>query len=98
MASLALLAVAVSLAGCDTTVDKNKRAELFAQRTLATRNRVVVRRPERRIQVRQVQKVGSGKSAFVVVRLTNTGGTTLTDLPINVRAGGRTINKGPNAG
>lgn len=90
-----LLASALFAAGCDTTRDKNQRAKLAADRSLATRRPVEVEKPFSKIKVQQVQAVGRGKSALVVVRLTNTDSRAWAALPINVKAGGKLLNRGP---
>jgi hypothetical protein len=94
--ALALLTLGALLAGCDTTRDKSARAKISADRELAQRKPVVVKKQFADVSVEQVQAVGKGKDALVVVRLKNTSDDTFAALPINVRAGGKILNRGPN--
>jgi hypothetical protein len=96
LSALALLLLVFVLSGCDTTRDKSKRAQIFADRSLATRKPVVVKKKNPAIEVAQVQAVGKGKSTLLVVRLKNTSDDVLAALPINVSAKGKLLNRGPN--
>jgi uncharacterized lipoprotein YmbA len=95
-AALALLVLAAVLSGCDTTRDKSQRAQIFADRSLATRKPVVVKQAFPKIKVEQVQTVGRGKERLIVVRLTNTSSAAFAAIPINVTSGGKLLNRGPN--
>jgi hypothetical protein len=94
-AALALCCLAATLAGCDTTRDKSTRAQIFAVRSLDARRAVVVKRDFRPITVEQVQAVGRGRAALIVVRLRNSSAQTYAALPVNVRAGRKILNRGP---
>lgn len=96
LSALALLTLVFAVSGCDTTRDKSKRAEIFADRSLATREPVVVKKKNPAIEVEQVQAVGKGKSTLIVVRLQNTSDQVQAALPINVSAGGKLLNRGPD--
>jgi hypothetical protein len=87
--------LAATLAGCDTTRDKSARAKIFADRSLASREPVVVKKEFAPIEVDTVQAVGRGKNALIVVHLTNTAQETYAALPINVLAGNKILNRGP---
>jgi hypothetical protein len=99
LALLALIALPV-LTGCDSTQDKNKRAEVAAKRKLEARKPIKDATKNPVIEINEVQAVGKGKDAVVVVSLTNNGAEVLSDLPITVgvKRDGRTtlINKGPD--
>jgi hypothetical protein len=99
LALLALIALPL-FTGCDSTQDKNKRAEVAAKRKLAAREPIKDATKNPVIKINEVQAVGKGKQALVVVSLTNTGSDALSDLPITigVQRGGKTklLNKGPN--
>jgi hypothetical protein len=87
VASLALLASV----GCDSTQDKNARAELQAKRELASRELPAVRRAHPDVRVERVGLVrGAAKgSAAIVVELSSTAAQPLTDVPIAVGVRGR---------
>jgi hypothetical protein len=99
LALLALLAVPV-LTGCDSTQDKNARAEVAAKRKLQAREPLTDASKNPAIKINDVQAVGKGKLALVVVSLTNTGAEVLTDLPITIgvnrRGRSMLLNKGPD--
>lgn len=84
LALLALVAVAGVFAGCDTTRAKSSRAKIAADRELASRKAVVVRKPSADVKVTGVDVVGRGRDAAFVVRYLNEGDVALNDLPINV--------------
>jgi hypothetical protein len=94
-AALALCLLAASLAGCDTTRDKSARAKIFADRSLDSRKPVAVKKAFAPIEVDKVQAVGRGAKALIVVALTNTSDKPYAALPINVLAGGKILNRGP---
>lgn len=74
----------MAISGCDTTTAKNRRAQIAADRVLATRVAAKVKAPDKRFPVERVQAVGRGKDAVVVVRFHNNAGKVVTDLPISV--------------
>jgi Tfp pilus assembly protein PilX len=99
-ATALLCLIALAASGCDTTTAKNRRAQIAADRVLATRVAAKVKVPDKRFPVEQVQAVGRGKNAVVVVRFHNNAGKVVTDLPISVgvKQGGseKLINAKPN--
>jgi hypothetical protein len=95
LAALALCCMAAPLAGCDTTADKSERARVFADRSLDSRKPVVVNKEFEPVEVDKVQAVGNGKAALIVVHLTNSSAKPYAALPINVLAGGKILNRGP---
>ena len=72
------------LSGCVTTQQKNARAQLIADRTLASRDAVHVTRPNPYVHVAGLALVPSLHGTALVVRLRNTSAHPLTDLPISV--------------
>lgn len=89
-----LFVLAGLLVGCDTTADKSARAKVAANRELATRKAVVVKRPIADVRVKSVSVVGRGRGAAFVVRYVNKGSVALNDLPVNVgvsRGGARKV-------
>jgi hypothetical protein len=94
-APLVLLAVAVS--GCATTQDANKRASINADRTLASREPLVLRGTDRNVQVISTSVVNGKDGSAVVVVLRNRGDQPVNDLPIEVGPeGGEPVNTRPN--
>ncbi|HEY1595524.1 MAG TPA: hypothetical protein VGF74_09015 [Thermoleophilaceae bacterium] len=84
----------LALAGCSTTQQKSARAEVQAQRLLATRQRVLVTRTSPSVQVERVSSVRRGGRTAIAVLLRNRGGRPLNDLPIALRAAhGRYLNR-----
>jgi hypothetical protein len=94
-AALALCCLAATLAGCDTTRDKSSRAKIFADRSLDSRKPVVVKKEFSPITVDKVQVVGRGKKALIVVALSNNSAEPYAALPINILAGEKILNRGP---
>lgn len=84
LALVALAMFAGVLTGCDTTRDKSARAKVAAERELAARKSVVVRKPWADVKVTGVDVVGRGRDAAFVVRYLNEGSEALNDLPVNV--------------
>jgi hypothetical protein len=94
-ALLVLLAAAVS--GCATTQDANKRASINADRTLASREPLVLRGTDRNVQVISTSVVNGKDGSAVVVVLRNRGDQPVNDLPIEVGPeGGEPVNTRPN--
>lgn len=94
VALLAVAAATLAVVGCDTTADKNVRAKLAADRELAIRKKLIVKKQDPRIEVETVQVVGKGKRAAFVVVINNSHDEALSDLPVNVgvtRGGRRKI-------
>ncbi|HWK18540.1 MAG TPA: hypothetical protein VNR66_13895 [Solirubrobacteraceae bacterium] len=73
-----------TLSGCVTTQQKNARAQLIADRTLASRDVIHVTRPNPYVRVTRLALVVSPHGTAVVVRLHNPSAHALTDLPISV--------------
>ncbi len=80
MSGLAL----VTAAGCDSTQDKNARAQLVAERQLQSRERLDVARANRDVDATGVSIVRGSRSSAIVVDLHNRSDRTLTDVPIEV--------------
>jgi hypothetical protein len=90
-ASLVVLAAAVS--GCATTQDANKRASIDADRTLASREPLVLRGTARNVQVVSTSVINGKDGSAVVVVLRNRGDQPVNDLPIEVGPeGGKPVN------
>lgn len=84
MAVVAAFAVTV-LTGCDSTQQKNKRAELKAKRELASRELPSVARRNPNVRVERAALVrGKAGAGAIVVELRGTGSEPLTDVPIAV--------------
>jgi hypothetical protein len=83
--AVALLALG-ALSGCDSTQQKNARAELRAKRELGSRELARVTRRNPHVRVRRVTLVRGRRagSAAVVVDLRSTASRPLTDVPIAV--------------
>ncbi len=80
----ALLALG-ALTGCDSTQEKNARAELKAKRELASRKLPATVRRNPHVRVARVALVrGRAGSGAIVVELRGTGTRPLTDVPIAV--------------
>ena len=73
-----------TLSGCVTTQQKNARAQLFADRTLASREAVRVTHLNPYVHVAGLALVRSPHGTALVVRLHNRSAHALTDLPISV--------------
>jgi hypothetical protein len=94
-ASLLVLAAAVS--GCATSQDANKRASINADRTLASREPLVLRQTARNVQVVSTSVINGKDGSAVVVVLRNRGDDPVNDLPIEVGPeGGEPVNTRPN--
>jgi hypothetical protein len=84
MAVVAAFAV-TALAGCDSTQQKNARAELKAKRELGSRELPATARRNPHVRVERVALVrGKAGSGAIVVKLRGTGPKPLTDVPIAV--------------
>jgi hypothetical protein len=84
MAVVAAFAV-TALAGCDSTQEKNARAELKAKRELGSRKLPAATRRNPHVRVERVALVrGKEGSGAIVVELRGTGAEPLTDVPIAV--------------
>lgn len=84
MAVVAAFAV-TALVGCDSTQQKNARAELRAKRELGSRELPVAVRGNPYVSVKRVALVrGEAGSGAIVVKLRGTGSKPLTDVPIAV--------------
>jgi len=71
--------------GCDSTQEKNARAELKAKRELGSRELPAAARRNPHVQVKRVALVrGKAGSGAIVVKLRGTGSKPLTDVPIVV--------------
>jgi len=89
MAVVAAFAV-TALAGCDSTQQKNARAELRAKRELGSRELPAATRRNPHVRVVRVALVrGRAGSGAIVVKLRGTGSKPLTDVPIAVGVRGR---------
>ena len=94
-ASLVALAAAVS--GCASTQDANKRASIQADRTLASREALVLRGSDKDVQVVRTAVVSSKDGSAIVVLLRNRGDAPVNDLPIEVgERGADPLNARPN--
>jgi hypothetical protein len=94
-ASLLVLAAAVS--GCATTQDANKRASINADRTLASREPLVLKGAARDVRVVSTSVIDGEDGSAVVVVLRNRGDEPVNDLPIEVGPeGGDPVNNRPN--
>jgi hypothetical protein len=93
LGATSLLVLAAAVSGCATTQDANKRASIDADRTLASREPLVLRGTARNVQVVSTSVInGKGDSAVVVV-LRNRGDQPVNDLPIEVGPeGGKPVN------
>ena len=82
--------IGCGLAGCVSTQEKNARARLVAERTLAGRRplRVVERSSDVRV-LRTSLVRGRGRASAIVVELRNRGEEPLTDVPVAVGLRGR---------
>ena len=97
VAGVALLGLAVSVAGCATTQDANQRASIQADRTLASRKSLVVRGRDRDVQVVRTSVVKGKQGSAIVVVLRNRGDRPVNDLPIEVGPrGGQAVNTRAN--
>lgn len=74
----------LTFAGCDSTQDKNTRAELRAKRELGGRKALSVTRAHRAVKVTGVALVRGKRSSAIVVDLRSRASEPLTDLPILV--------------
>jgi hypothetical protein len=72
------------LGGCATTQQTSARAKLQAQRVLASRQALLVTRPDRDVRVVGAWLMRRGGRRAVAVLLRNAGPRALTDLPISV--------------
>jgi hypothetical protein len=96
-AAVSLVALATAVSGCATTQDANKRASIQADRTLASRKPLVLRRSDQQVQVVRTSVVSGKDGSAVVVVLRNRGDAPVNDLPIEVgRRGGDPLNARPN--
>ncbi|HKR99956.1 MAG TPA: hypothetical protein VJU79_10635, partial [Candidatus Dormibacteraeota bacterium] len=97
---LAAGTVAALLAtGCETTQQKSARAQVQAERVLATRKPVLVKHANPQVQAERVSVLRSGRRTAIVVLLHNSGAQPVSDLPISLRAlGGRYLNRRANLG
>jgi hypothetical protein len=94
-AALAILAAAVS--GCATTQDANKRAAIAADRTLASRKPLELKRTDPYVQVVSTTVLTGPHGSAVVAVLRNRGDEPVNDLPIEVGPeGGQPVNTRPN--
>ncbi len=92
MRSVSVLILAVLLTGCTTTQDRSARLDLRARRTIAGREPVHVVRENPDVRVGRVALV-RGRRTAVVVELTNTAKTPVTDVPISVGVGRTPLNR-----
>ena len=81
---VAVTATLAGLAGCVTTMQKNARTLLVNQRALASESAVRLSSENPSITVLGVSAVRTRGAAALAVRLANTSGRPLTDLPILV--------------
>jgi hypothetical protein len=77
-------AVAVGLAGCVTTQEKNSWLLLRNARTLASQSAVRVSTENPLVHVKSIEIVRGRRSDALVVSVANLGSRPLTDLPISV--------------
>lgn len=82
--SLALLTLALTIAGCDTTRDKSTRAQIATERVKIADKKTAVRRPYTKVKVERVELVRGGQRAAVAVQLRSSSSWALSDLPIVV--------------
>lgn len=80
----ALLLGAGTIAGCDSTQEKNERAKLTATRELASRKPLRLGRVNPDVRVTKVSVVRGKRAASYVVDLRSTASETQTDVPILV--------------
>jgi hypothetical protein len=73
-----------ALTGCDSTQEKNARAELVAKRQLGSRELPKVKRVNRAVEATRVSLVRGQRSTAIVVDLRSRSDRPLTDLPIEV--------------
>jgi hypothetical protein len=85
-AAAALLgaALAAALGGCYTTQEKNVRAKIAADRILSIRKPVRVGARDPAVTVEAKALIRSSSGTAVVVRVRNTGGRPVSDLPVSV--------------
>jgi hypothetical protein len=81
---LASAVVAIGLAGCVTTQEKNSWLLLRNTRTLASEGSVRVGAENASVRVRRVEVVRAPRSSAIVVSIANVGTRPLSDLPISV--------------
>jgi hypothetical protein len=97
VAGISLLGLAVTVSGCATTQDANKRASITADRTLASRKSLVLRGTDRDVRVVSTSVVNGRRGSAIVVVLRNRGDHPVNDLPIEVGPrGGQAVNTRPN--
>jgi hypothetical protein len=93
----ASLVLAAAVSGCATTQDANKRASIQADRTLASREALVLKGTDRHVRVVSTAVVNGEDGSAIVVVLRNTGSKPANDLPIEVGPeGGQPVNSHPN--
>ena len=84
LCAVAVVFLSLVVAGCTTTQDANKRAEITAGRTLASREPLELKGTDPDIHVVRTSVIhGKDRSAVVVV-LRNRGEAPVNDLPIEV--------------
>lgn len=99
---VALVAIALPLAGCTTTQHEAQRLQLDAARQRVALERTRVRVPNRHVFPTQIGFVCSRTQTAIVVTVRNSGRRRVSDLPISVgyaTRGGRVyLNSGANRG
>jgi hypothetical protein len=88
-----VIAVALTLAGCETTIDTAAQLQLNSYRELAAQNSTIVRRADTSVTATAVQLVRSAHATAYVVRVHDGSAEAVTDLPISVgyRVGKRRV-------
>jgi len=83
---------ALVLSGCVTTQQRNERYKLRADRTLAGRRPLLVRRPGSDVRIGHVTALRGADGSAVAVELENRSGHALSDVPISVGVGRTRLN------
>ena len=98
--AIALIAIALALAACESTQDKSKRLERDGGGALAQEKGVVVSRQSREVKVLSTEVVQDENGTAAVVRIRNTGKSALAQVPvsIDVRGAGRSLFRNDDAG
>jgi len=97
LCATAALFLAAVASGCATTQDANKRASITADRTLASRKPLELKRVDPHVQVVSTTVLNGKQGSAVVAVLRNRGDQPVNDLPIEVGPeGGQPVNTRPN--
>jgi hypothetical protein len=85
--------VLLLVAGCSTTQQKSGRAQVQAERLLATRQAVKVTTSSPSVRVERVSVLRGRHRTAIGVLLRNAGSVAVSDLPILLRAGSHQVNR-----